>query len=83
MSAFSVSVCELTETYSPAAIDNAPATSPATVANTIGSLVELAAATPIARLEIDIIHGLSPKQRLLTNCFYVYNDCLSSCQLLS
>jgi hypothetical protein len=37
MSAFSVSVCELTETYSPAAIDNAPATNPARVAKIIGS----------------------------------------------
>ena len=65
MSAFSVSVCELTETYSPAAIDNAPATSPATVAKTIGSLVELAAATPIARLDIEIIPSFAPSTAAL------------------
>jgi len=61
-----VSVCELTETYSPAAIESAPATSPATVANTIDSLVELAAATPIARLEIEIIPSFAPRTAALS-----------------
>jgi hypothetical protein len=55
MSAFSISVCELTETYSPAAIESAPATKPAIVAKSMGSLVVLAAAIPTAKLEIEII----------------------------
>jgi hypothetical protein len=65
MSAFSVSVWELTEKYSPAAINRAPATRPATVANTIGSQVELAAAIPIARLEMEIIPSIAPKTAAL------------------
>lgn len=42
-------------------MDKAPATSPAAVAKTIGALVELAAAIPIARLEIEIIPSFAPK----------------------
>jgi hypothetical protein len=61
MSAFSTSVCELTETYSPAAIDKAPATNPAKVAIRIGSLKSLAAATPIARLAVDKIPSFAPR----------------------
>jgi hypothetical protein len=47
-------------------MDNAPATNAATVAKTIGSLVELAAETPIARLEIEIIPSLAPKTAALS-----------------
>jgi hypothetical protein len=60
-----MSVWELTETYSPAAIDKAPATKAATVAKTIGSTVLLAAATPIAKLETEIIPSLAPKTAAL------------------
>lgn len=65
MSAFSTSVCELTETYSPAAMDKAPATSPAKVAKIIGSRVALAAATPIARLAVDKMPSLAPSTAAL------------------
>ena len=41
-----MSACELTETYSPAAIDIAPATRPAIPATSTGPCDELAAATP-------------------------------------
>ena len=55
MSAFSKSLWELTETYSPAASYNTPFASPATVANITGSRTLLSAATPTARLAVDII----------------------------
>jgi hypothetical protein len=41
-------------------MDNAPATSPATVANKMGSRVVLAAAMPIARLETEMIPSFAP-----------------------
>ena len=66
MSAFSVSVWALTETYSPAAIANAPATSPAIVANKMGSLVVLADAIPMARLATDIIPSFAPSTAALS-----------------
>ena len=59
-SASSVSDCELTETYSPAAIDMAPATRPAAPA-TRASLAEFeAAATPTTRLAVEMMPSLAP-----------------------
>ena len=55
MSACSTSVCELTETNSPVAIDNAPPANPAILANSIESLKSLAAATQIAKKEMNKI----------------------------
>ena len=55
-SACSVSDCELTETYSPAAIDIAPATSPATSVIRISLGLAEAAATPTMRLAVETIH---------------------------
>jgi len=59
-SAFSVSDCELTDTYSPAAIDIAPATKPAAPARKMPSWAVLAAATPIIRLAVDTIPSFAP-----------------------
>src|SRR4051812_15096811 len=60
MSACSASRWELTETYSPAAIESAPATRPATPAVTIEPLVAPEAATPSTRLPVDTIPSLAP-----------------------
>ena len=60
MSACSVSSCELTETYSPTAIDIAPATSPATPATRIAPCEAEDAATPIMRLAVDTIASSDP-----------------------
>lgn len=66
-SAVSTSSCELTETYSPAAIDNAPATTPANVASMIGSRDTLAAATPMARLVVERMPSLAPNTEALSH----------------
>ncbi len=63
----SMSNCELTETYSPAAIDNAPATKPAIVDSMIGSRATLAAATPMARLVVERIPSLAPSTEALSH----------------
>src|SRR6185437_9133323 len=60
MSARSASRCELTDTYSPAAIDSAPATSPAIPAVTIAARDAPDAATPSTRLAVDRIPSLVP-----------------------
>src|SRR3954471_13245099 len=60
MSACSASRCELTETYSPAAIDSAPATSPAIPAVTIAVPDAPEAATPSTRLAVDTMPSLAP-----------------------
>ena len=60
MSACSASRCELTETYSPAAIDRAPATSPAIPAVTIAAADAPEAATPSTRLAVDTMPSLAP-----------------------
>ena len=54
-----MSDCELTDTYSPAAIDIAPATSPATPA-TRTSPARPAAATPTIRLAVETMPSLAP-----------------------
>src|SRR3954468_17132198 len=59
-SARSVSACELTETYSPAAIDSAPATKPATPASTTSCCEAAADATPTSRLAVDTMPSLAP-----------------------
>src|SRR4051812_48886816 len=61
MSACSASRCELTETYSPAAIDRAPATSPAVPAVTTALVDSPAAATPSTRLAVDTMPSLAPR----------------------
>ncbi len=60
MSAASVSACELTDTYSPAAIDIAPATSPAMPATSTSLRDAPDAATPMIRLAVDTIPSLAP-----------------------
>ena len=60
-SALSVSAWELTETYSPAAIDMAPATSPATPATMMPLRLASAAATPTRRLAVDTMPSLAPR----------------------
>src|SRR5512134_2881194 len=59
-SARSVSACELTETYSPAAIDIAPATRPATPAVSTSPRDAAAAATPSTRLAVETIPSFAP-----------------------
>ena len=59
-SACSVSDCELTDTYSPAAIDMAPATSPATPASKTSFCVAAAAATPTIKLAVERMPSLAP-----------------------
>src|SRR5262245_9243151 len=59
-SARSLSACELTETYSPAAMERAPATIPASPASRIGPRVACAAATPTTRLLVEISPSLAP-----------------------
>ena len=59
-SAPSVSDCELTETYSPAAIDIAPATSPAAPAISASFCVDAADATPRIRLAVEMIPSFAP-----------------------
>src|SRR5580700_12133306 len=61
MSASSLSRCELTETYSPAAIDIAPATRPATPASSTACLDAADAAMPIIRLEVDTMASSAPR----------------------
>jgi len=55
-----VSACECTDTYSPAAIDIAPATSAASAAATTSACVAFAAATPATRLAVDTMPSLAP-----------------------
>src|SRR3546814_6890261 len=61
MSAFSASPCELTDTYSPAAIDIAPATSPAMPVTRIDDCAAPAAATPAIRLAVETMPSLAPR----------------------
>jgi hypothetical protein len=60
MSAFSVSAWLLTETYSPAAIDSAPAASPAIPAISTSARPE-AAATPTISEAVDTIPSFAPR----------------------
>jgi hypothetical protein len=60
MSARSASRCELTETYSPTAIDIEPATKPATPEIKIASLEAADAATPIIKLAVETIASSAP-----------------------
>ena len=59
-SACSVSAWELTETYSPAAIDIDPATSPATPATRMSARPVPAAATPTIKLAVEMSPSLAP-----------------------
>ena len=59
-SACSVSACEWTDTYSPAAIDMAPATRPAIPATNTLLGVAWAAATPSTRLAVDTMPSFAP-----------------------
>ena len=61
MSACSASRCELTETYSPTAIDMAPATRPAAPAMRMATFEAEDAATPIMRLEVETMASLDPR----------------------
>ncbi len=61
----SESACELTETYSPAAIAIAPAAQPATAAVRMSPRVAAAAATPTMRLAVEMIPSLAPSTAAL------------------
>src|ERR1035437_3625541 len=61
MSARSVSDCELTDTYSPAAIDIPPATSPAPPAINTAFWFAAAAATPAIKLAVEMMPSLAPR----------------------
>src|SRR5207342_3518494 len=60
MSARSVSACDCTDTYSPAAIDIAPAASPATPAVSTAAGEAPVAATPTIRLAVEMTPSLAP-----------------------
>jgi hypothetical protein len=60
-SACSVSAWERAETYSPAAIDIAPATRPATPISTMLLRLALAGATPTMRLAVETMPSLAPR----------------------
>src|SRR4249919_4053902 len=60
MSARSVSAWDCTDTYSPAAIDIAPAARPATPAVSTAAGVAPVAATPTIRLAVEITPSLAP-----------------------
>ena len=60
MSARSVSAWDCTETYSPAAIDIAPAANPATPAVSTAAGEAPAAATPTIRLAVEMTPSLAP-----------------------
>jgi hypothetical protein len=64
--AFSLSFCELTETYYPAAIDIAPAIRPAIPAVKITLLFAVAPATPTTKPEIETIPSLAPSTAALS-----------------
>ena len=64
-SACSVSDCELTDTYSPAAIDMAPATSPATPAIKTSLCFADGAATPTIKLAVEMMPSLAPSTAAL------------------
>jgi hypothetical protein len=55
-----VSACEWTDTYSPAAIDMAPATRPAMQVTRMLLWLAPAAATPTTRLAMETIPSLAP-----------------------
>ena len=58
---------ELTETYSPAAMDMAPATSPATPATRTSERPDEAAATPTIRLAVETMPSLAPRTAALSH----------------
>src|ERR1700712_5516419 len=60
MSARSASRCELTDTYSPTAIENAPANNPAMPAVNTALVLELAAVTPSIKLALETMPSLTP-----------------------
>lgn len=62
-----MSDCELTETYSPAAIDMATATSPATPAMKTLFCVVAAAATPTIKLAVETMPSLAPSTAALNH----------------
>ncbi len=55
-----MSRCVLTDTYSPSAIDTAPATRPAKPAVAISLVTVVAAATPITSPAVEMIPSLAP-----------------------
>ena len=59
--AFSVSDCELADTYSPAAMDIAPATNPARPDRRMAFCVVFAEATPIIKLLVETIPSFAPE----------------------
>ena len=59
-------IIQLTETYSPAAIDKAPAIIPANAASTIALRVVSAAATPITILVVESMPSLAPSTTALS-----------------
>ena len=62
-----MSDCELTDTYSPAAIDMAPATSPAIPAIKTSLCAAAAAATPTIKLAVEMMPSLAPSTAALNH----------------
>ena len=76
-SAFSVSRWVLTETYSPNAIDTAPATRPALPAVNTGARSTVAAATPTTMPAVETIPSLAP--RTAARSQFNFDDTEPSC----
>ena len=77
-------MCIRDRTYSPAAIDIAPETKPATPVNKIVSCVAFAAAMPITKLAVETIPSFAPKTAARNQpmrCERCDSECLSMCVL--
>ena len=77
-----MSRCVLTDTYSPTAIDSAPAASPAMPAVSTGPRSAVAAATPITMPAVETIPSLAPKTAARSQLSLLATEPWCGCVLL-